>query len=74
MFTLGGVDEAVAAAPEQGYYERWLATLERSSPRAGWPTRDARALPPRVGARRGADAPRHADRVRRIGLDTEDFR
>ena len=29
VFTWAEWTEAVAAAPEQGYYERWLATLER---------------------------------------------
>jgi nitrile hydratase accessory protein len=29
MFTWSEWTEAVAAAPEEGYYERWLATLER---------------------------------------------
>jgi nitrile hydratase accessory protein len=29
LFTWSEFSEAVAAAPEDGYYERWLATLER---------------------------------------------
>ena len=29
LFTWSEWTEAVAAAPEDGYYERWLATLER---------------------------------------------
>jgi nitrile hydratase accessory protein len=29
VFTWSEWTEAVAAAPEEGYYERWLATLER---------------------------------------------
>ena len=29
LFTWPDWTEAVAAAPEEGYYERWLATLER---------------------------------------------
>ena len=29
VFTWAEWSEAVAAAPEEGYYERWLATLER---------------------------------------------
>jgi nitrile hydratase accessory protein len=29
VFTWNEWTEAVAAAPEEGYYERWLATLER---------------------------------------------
>ena len=29
VFTWTEWSEAVAAAPEEGYYERWLATLER---------------------------------------------
>lgn len=29
LFTWKEWTEAVAAAPEEGYYERWLATLER---------------------------------------------
>jgi nitrile hydratase accessory protein len=29
LFTWSEWTEAVAAAPEEGYYERWLATLER---------------------------------------------
>ena len=29
LFTWAEWSEAVAAAPEEGYYERWLATLER---------------------------------------------
>jgi nitrile hydratase accessory protein len=29
LFTWSEWTDAVAAAPEEGYYERWLATLER---------------------------------------------
>ena len=29
LFSWSEWTEAVAAAPEEGYYERWLATLER---------------------------------------------
>jgi nitrile hydratase accessory protein len=29
LFTWDEWTQAVAAAPEEGYYERWLATLER---------------------------------------------
>ena len=64
LFTWSEWTEAVAAATEEGYYERWLATLERLVTAQGpHGRRVACPLPPRVGARRRAHAARHADRA-----------
>ena len=52
----------IAAAPDAPYYDCWLAALERLVGSLSDPGTLER-YPPRVGARRGADAARHADRA-----------
>ena len=69
VFSWSEWSEAVAAAPEEGYYERWLATLERLLTERG--VADAAALARYRGAwARAAERTPHGTPIE---LAPEDF-
>jgi nitrile hydratase accessory protein len=69
LFTWTEWTEAVAAAPEEGYYERWLATLERLVTERGLTDADALARYRHAWEHAAGRTPHGVP----IELDPEDF-
>ena len=69
LFTWAEWTEAVAAAPEEGYYERWLATLERLVTERGLTDVDTLARYRHAWEHAAARTPHGTP----IELDPEDF-